>query len=64
MRKGIEKALTRKKTVLDYDTILEYVDKNESGETEFSEFLLAAKSKTELLSEENIKKAFAIIDSN
>ena len=48
----------------DVKRILRSTDTNKNGEIDFTEFLTAAYNKRKLLSEENLKKVFAIFDVN
>ena len=47
-----------------YDEILKSLDKNFNGVVDYTEFLVAAADKEALLSEENLKLAFKMFDTD
>ncbi|CAB9505557.1 MAP kinase-activated protein kinase 2 (Fragment) [Seminavis robusta] len=59
---GYEKYFGKELTDQEIDTIFLHVDADGTGELEYSEFLFGAMDKQNLLSKENLKKAFRIFD--
>jgi Ca2+-binding EF-hand superfamily protein len=59
---GYEHCFGRELSDEEIDTIFKHVDADGTGELEYSEFLFGAMDTQNLLSSENLKKAFSIFD--
>ena len=55
-------------TIIGHDpnwkTVLKSLDANQDNKLDFNEFIAATSNRAELLNDENLKKAFSMIDTN
>jgi Ca2+-binding EF-hand superfamily protein len=49
---------------VNWNSIMETLDTDKDGKLDYNDFLQAATDKISLLNEENLKKAFTILDTN
>ena len=64
VKRGYEQFFDRKLTDEEIDKIFQHVDTSGSGELEYSQFLFGALDTKDLLSSDNLKKAFSIFDKD
>jgi calcium-dependent protein kinase len=62
--KGFANIMNSPNPEQEVDNILAHTDVNQNGFIDYEEFILACQNRTELLSSQNIQRAFNLLDKN